>query len=259
MLTRQTTGAAHRSAVSPSASATSAWSLVASSASSISAVVISRRGGDGDGGGGGRHGGRGGWHSTGAGHHHGHGARRSGEHGPRGGGRPAGHAARRESLLRAPRQQEGACRGALGHDRAAGRGQDGAAGAGRPARCARCARASGSGAARSARAALGSRRGRGGWQRCRLAGLSLVCGRHAGLLAGGRGGDALAKLGYHQQAARSRGGRPEQPRAGADDNTGTHAARVADATLSASKGRLKEIWARRPANSGSSARNGEHR
>ena len=90
-----------------------------------------------------------------------------------------------------------------------------------------------------------------------LAGLCLHRGRRAGLLAGGRGGDALAKLRYHQQAARGRRGRPEQPRACADDNAGTHAARVADATLSASKDRLKETRARRPANTGSSARNGE--
>ena len=90
-----------------------------------------------------------------------------------------------------------------------------------------------------------------------MAGLCLHRGRHAGLLTGGRGGDALAELRYHVQAARGRRGRPEQPRAAADDNAGTHAARVADATLSASKDGLKGTGGRRAANSGSSTRNGE--
>src|SRR5262249_11854742 len=48
---------------------------------------------------------------------------------------------------------------------------------------------------------------------------------------------------------RGRRGRPEQPCADAHDNAGgTHAARLADAALSASKGRVKETVARRPAN-----------
>src|SRR5262249_23974329 len=99
-----------------------------------------------------------------------------------------------------------------------------------------------------ARAALGSLDGGGGGQRCALARLCLGRARHPGLLAGGRGGDAMAEFGYHIQAARGRRGRTEQPRAGADDNAGTHAARVADAALSASKGRVKETAGRRPAN-----------
>ena len=72
----------------------------------------------------------------------------------------------------------------------------------------------------------------------------------------GRGGDALAALRYHQQAARGRCGRPEQPGTGADDNAGTHAATVADVTLSASKDGLKETGIPRSANTGSCPRNG---
>src|SRR5213078_3362258 len=87
------------------------------------------------------------------------------------------------------------------------------AGAGRPARPA--AHAGAARPALSARAALGSLRRRGGGQRCALAGLYLARGRHAGLLAGRRGG-AFAALStspgarayYHKQRARGAGHNP---------------------------------------------------